>query len=294
MHATRDNYYHDHQVDSKQTTSHFSFHPIMTRGLQRAKEPQDLSSHQFGSTMRGRVTAVNDGDGFRFYHTPGGRLAGWGWLRKVPTARSDLKGQTLPIRIAGIDAPERLHFGRPAQPYSDDAMYFLQLILLEKNVKIVPYLVDQYRRVVARVTVRTVFGRKDVGELMLKKGMAVVYEAKTGAQYGDREQVYRRLQDQARNHRVGLWQSEQVLTPMEYKRHYRNQGPTTLTAKPKPAKPKPAKPKPTKAKPTKGKPTKAKSKPPAAKTQGKRKPAPANLGTKPHSLHLRPRIVIAL
>lgn len=258
----------------------------MTRGLQRAKETQDLSTHQFGSTLRGRVTAVNDGDGFRFYHTPGGRLAGWGWLRKVPTSRGDLKGQTLPIRIAGIDAPERLHFGRPAQPFSDEAMYFLQLLVLEKNVKIIPYLVDQYKRVVARVTVRTISGRKDVGEIMVKKGMAVVYEAKTGAQYGDREQVYRRLQDQARNRRVGLWQNEQVVTPMEHKRQYRNQG----SSKPAPA----AKPKP---KPANRKPAKPKAKPakaePPAKPRSKAKPTPAKAHAKPHLQQLRTRIVIA-
>jgi hypothetical protein len=45
----------------------------------------------------GKVTSVGDGDNFRLYHTPGGRLAGWGWLpgRQVPTDKKKLKGETV-------------------------------------------------------------------------------------------------------------------------------------------------------------------------------------------------------
>jgi hypothetical protein len=45
----------------------------------------------------GRVTSVGDADNFRLYHTPGGRIAGWGWLpwKTVPTKREALKDQTV-------------------------------------------------------------------------------------------------------------------------------------------------------------------------------------------------------
>lgn len=46
-------------------------------------------------TIFGKVTSVGDGDGFHLYHTPGGHLAGWGWLRRVPTQKKALKGQTV-------------------------------------------------------------------------------------------------------------------------------------------------------------------------------------------------------
>lgn len=46
-------------------------------------------------SLFGRVTSVGDGDGFHLYHTPGGRLAGWGWLRSIPSTRADLKNQTV-------------------------------------------------------------------------------------------------------------------------------------------------------------------------------------------------------
>jgi hypothetical protein len=48
-------------------------------------------------SLVGRVTSVGDGDNFRMYHTPGGRLAGWGWLpgRQIPTDKKKLKDQTV-------------------------------------------------------------------------------------------------------------------------------------------------------------------------------------------------------
>jgi len=40
---------------------------------------------------------VGDGDNFRLYHTPGGRLLGWGWFpgRKVPTDPKELRQRTV-------------------------------------------------------------------------------------------------------------------------------------------------------------------------------------------------------
>lgn len=43
----------------------------------------------------GRVTSVGDGDNFRLFHTPGGRLTGWGWLRRVPVKKAALRSNTV-------------------------------------------------------------------------------------------------------------------------------------------------------------------------------------------------------
>jgi hypothetical protein len=45
----------------------------------------------------GQVTSVGDADNFRIYHTPGGRIAGWGWLpwKRVPRKREGLSNQTV-------------------------------------------------------------------------------------------------------------------------------------------------------------------------------------------------------
>lgn len=54
-------------------------------------------------SLLGKVTSVGDGDNFRIYHTPGGRLAGWGWLpgRRVPVDKKELKDQTVPEHTCG-------------------------------------------------------------------------------------------------------------------------------------------------------------------------------------------------
>ncbi|OAA64315.1 nuclease domain-containing protein 1 [Niveomyces insectorum RCEF 264] len=173
-------------------------------------------------SLLGKVTSVGDGDNFHLFHTPGGRLAGWGWLRKVPTYRKDLKGKTIPVRIAGVDAPEGAHFGRPAQPYSGEALDFLTHYLLGRRVRAYLYRRDQYDRVVARVIVRRFFFfRRDVGLQMLKRGLATCYEAKSGAEFGGREAQYRVAEAKAKARKRGLWSGGSgpgdLETPREYK-----------------------------------------------------------------------------
>lgn len=52
-------------------------------------------------TIFGKVTSVGDGDNFRIFHTPGGRLAGWGWLpwKKIPTTKKELKDNTVRVSL---------------------------------------------------------------------------------------------------------------------------------------------------------------------------------------------------
>ncbi|KAK1833818.1 putative nuclease domain-containing protein [Podospora conica] len=160
-------------------------------------------------SLLGKVTSVGDGDGFHLFHTPGGRLAGWGWLRRVPTDRKILKGKTISVRIAGVDAPEAAHFGRPAQPFSGEALEFLKSYLLGKRVRAYVYKRDQYDRIVATAYVRKppFFLRKDVGMELLKRGLATVYESKTGAEFGGPvlEAKYRRAEEIAKGKNVGMW-----------------------------------------------------------------------------------------
>jgi endonuclease YncB( thermonuclease family) len=61
--------------------------------------------------------------------------------------------------------------------------------------------------------------RKNVGLEMLKAGMATVYEAKSGAEFGDLEDKYRRVEAQARSRRKGIWSGKQkdFESPRDYK-----------------------------------------------------------------------------
>ena len=184
-------------------------------------------------SLYGYVTSVGDGDNFHLFHTPGGRLAGWGWLRgrKVDEyTRKQIKDQTLHVRIAGVDAPECAHFGKPAQPYSQEALEWLRSTLTHTYVRAYPYREDQYKRVVCMVYRRRwLFFQSDVGLSMLKQGWATVYEAKFGSEFGDKEEQYRSAEQSAKYRGVGMWQkpglvarmmggsAETVETPREYK-----------------------------------------------------------------------------
>lgn len=170
-------------------------------------------------SLFGRVTSVGDGDNFHLYHTPGGRLAGWGWLRRVPVKKAELRNKTIPIRIAGVDAPEGAHFGRPAQPFSTDALAWLSSYILGRSVRAKIHRRDQYDRVVATVFVRRWLLRRDVGLEMLKRGLATTYEAKSGAEFGGLEEKYKAAESKAKAKKRGMWGGEPQFfeSPRDYK-----------------------------------------------------------------------------
>lgn len=114
------------------------------------------------------------------------------------------------IRLAGVDAPELPHFGRPAQPFAQEAHAWLTEYLLDRRVRAHLYRPDQYGRVVATVYARRwLLWPQDVGLQMLKRGLATVYEAKTGAEFGGEklERRYRAAEAKAKRKGKGLWKA---------------------------------------------------------------------------------------
>jgi endonuclease YncB( thermonuclease family) len=207
------------------TASLLGTYTLTTRYLTRLPTVDAIPPTYYRTrSLFGTVTSVGDGDNFRLFHTPGGRLAGWSWLRSVPSARSALTNQTIHIRLAGVDAPEAAHFGKPAQPYSGEALEWLRRYILGRRVRVQLWRRDQYGRVVATVWVRRWWptlkvGRVDVGKEMLRVGMAGVYEAKGGAEFGGREGVYRGVEERAKARGVGMWkEGVGVETPGEFKK----------------------------------------------------------------------------
>ncbi|KAH6898391.1 hypothetical protein B0T10DRAFT_107067 [Thelonectria olida] len=170
-------------------------------------------------SIYGRVTSVGDGDGFHMFHTPGGRAVGWGWLRRIPEKRKELKDRTISIRIAGIDAPELPHFGRPTQPYAEEALKWLSGYILNRNVRAYIYKRDQYDRVIATVYIRRFLFRKNVGLELVKAGLATTYEAKSGAEFGGLKKVYEKAEAKAKRKRKGMWSIDpsKFESPREYK-----------------------------------------------------------------------------
>ncbi len=78
---------------------------------------------------------------------------------------------------------------------------------------------DQYDRAVATVYVRRWLLRRDVGLQMLRMGLATVYEAKTGSEFGGLEGRYKRAEQWAKLKRKGMWGGSQkdFESPRAYK-----------------------------------------------------------------------------
>ena len=71
----------------------------------------------------------------------------------------------------------------------------------------------------ATVWVRRFLFRRDVGKEMLKAGLATVYEANTGAEFGDFEEKYRKTEEVAKRKKRGMWAGKlkDYESPRDYK-----------------------------------------------------------------------------
>lgn len=163
-----------------------------------------------------------------------------------PLPKPVLTSSKIHVRIAGVDAPELAHFGRPAQPYSNEALAWLTSYLLHRRVRVYIYRRDQYDRVVATVFVRRWLLRRDVGLEMLKAGLATVYEAKFGSEFGAFEKQYREAEERAKKAKVGMWSEPSLINrllggtskPLESPRDYKTRMAALEKEAPKREKPK--------------------------------------------------------
>jgi micrococcal nuclease len=139
--------------------------------------------------FEGRVVRVSDGDSIRVL-----------WNR-----------QSIPVRLAGIDAPES------GQPWSHNARAALDSLVAGKTVTVTVTDRDRYQRYIAEVRVasggQTVFVNRE----MLRLGAAWVYRA-----YNDSASDVR-LETEARSARRGFWSlpPNERLPPWEYRRNQR-------------------------------------------------------------------------
>lgn len=92
--------------------------------------------------------------------------------------------------------------------------------ILDHRVRAYIHSRDQYNRVVATVYVRKFLLRRDVGLQLLKQGLATTYEAKSGVEWGGKEEVYKAAEAKARAKRLGIWSAKRsdFVSPRAYKR----------------------------------------------------------------------------
>lgn len=153
-------------------------------------------------SLRCRVEKASDGDTLRVKHLG-------------LTGRGEKK--TLVIRIYAVDAPETPKFGKPGQPFCDEATAMAKkLVGRTVNVKLLSR--DRYGRAVARVTYYENFKKRDLSDDLLQAGLARVYRA-GGAQYDGRKEFFDRVEKEAQAAKRGIWSIPRNKYPPKYAPH---------------------------------------------------------------------------
>jgi micrococcal nuclease len=132
--------------------------------------------------IQGRVVGVTDGDTI-----------------KVLVADQKL----LRVRLAFCDAPEK------KQAFGSRAKQAMSELVFGKEIDLRPHAVDRYGRTVAQVGV----DGKDVGLEMVRQGLAWVYELYITEASSEVQETYRKVQEEAKADRQGLWSDPNSIPP---------------------------------------------------------------------------------
>ena len=81
------------------------------------------------------VVKVSDGDTIRIRHLP--------WSFSSGGFTGKLSDNTIPLRLTAVDAPEVAKFGKPAQPFGDEAKQYASSLVEGRRVTVRPYARDQ-------------------------------------------------------------------------------------------------------------------------------------------------------
>ena len=184
----------------------------------------DIPSAKIGPDspfLRGRVVSVSDGDTIRLLHVPS--LFHSSRLQDG----KKISEETLQIRLCTIDTPETAKFGKPGQPFGEEAKEHLGSMIQEKMVKIRLLEKDQYGRGVAEVMRPGFFfgfPKKYMDQEMLQAGLAEVYQG-SGAVYGHKgKEAYLAMEEKARNKKRGMWSQKNRESAAEFKARMKAEG----------------------------------------------------------------------
>lgn len=107
------------------------------------------------------------------------------------------------VRLQGIDAPEI------SQPYGIESRDLLRKLIRKKKIRIASHGKDRYGRIVGEIYV----GKKSVNHSMVSRGAAWWFRS-----FAPTDNQLRRLEDDARKHKVGLWRSPNVVAPWDWRK----------------------------------------------------------------------------
>lgn len=137
-------------------------------------------------------------------------LSGWSWETTVDkvhdgdTIEVTRKGREVDIRFYGIDSPEK------DQPYGIKAKRFVKKMVNGRTVDIVPSGQDRYGRVIGLIYI----DGKILNEALVINGLAWVYDRYCNKRICDK---WQRLERQARQADVGLWDASNPIPPWEWR-----------------------------------------------------------------------------
>jgi endonuclease YncB( thermonuclease family) len=149
------------------------------------------SSSVSADSITGRVVNISDGDTLT--------LVAANQSRKT-------------IRLAGIDAPEKL------QDFGPQAKQQLTALCLDKPAQVEVRTIDRYGRSVARVSCDDV----DVASVMLEKGMAWHFTRYASSQPAQEAESDKAAQTRAKNDRIGLWVAPEPVAPWGWRAKQRD------------------------------------------------------------------------
>ena len=120
--------------------------------------------------IAGIVRRVSDGDTFRMRHQ--NFFFALPWDSAEPMTK-----KTIIVRLAAVDCPEIAKPGKglSGQPFGEEAKSFVVDSILGKRVRVRLLGTDRYGRVLGTVKYFNGFTKSDLGEELLKRGLAVVY-----------------------------------------------------------------------------------------------------------------------
>lgn len=112
----------------------------------------------------------------------------------------DINKNTYKIRLQGIDAPEN------KQEYGKEAKSFLSAMIKDKEVKLIIEDKDKYGRYLATIYLN----QMNVNRQMVANGYAHAYK--------EYSKEYIQDENNAKKKRLGLWQSDNVISPSEFRK----------------------------------------------------------------------------
>lgn len=164
---------------------------------------------KFPCTLKGIVTKVGDGDGFKMVHTPFFRSSD---VKNIPSNS---------IRLAGIDAPEVRCFDKPAQPLATEAKDYLKNMILNKQIYVKVIKLDLYKRALVIAYVKkNMLQWTNINLEIIKSGYACVFDSRYGS-FGGMETGFRDAEKAAKSNKLGIWKIDGFTLPMEYKKKFK-------------------------------------------------------------------------